>query len=250
MSIVWDGTDLSTYGFTLMGEGSEESGLLSLPGMRRQVTDMPGRAWPEVVDLGRDPRDIRLSCALIATTHATLLSYRASFLALVSGSDFVALTVPDITARRLMVHTDGEIAMPRPELAWDTLYLRFVWNLKSLHSFWEDGSLVAVTPVGAEITNDGHEPCPVTWTCTVTAALPTGLWFEVGGVRFTYSGALATNDVLVVSTDLPAVALNAVADMANTLTTAEFPWLAVGANAITKSSSGFTLGADYRRWYR
>ena len=56
MSIVWDGTDLATYGFTLMGDGSEESGLLSLPGMRRQVTEMPGRAWPEVVDLGRDPR--------------------------------------------------------------------------------------------------------------------------------------------------------------------------------------------------
>ena len=149
-----------------------------------------------------------------------------------------------------MVATVDTLEIPRPDAAWDRAFVRFQWSLRSRIPYWEDASLVTANPVVSPLTNSGDEPCPVIWTCTATAGLPTGLWFEVGGQRFTYSGALVLNDVLVVETELPTVKKNGTANWSSVATTALFPWLAVGANVVTKSSANFTLKAEYRRWWR
>jgi hypothetical protein len=143
-----------------------------------------------------------------------------------------------------------ELDMPRPGLPWITPYLRFTWALRSRIPYWEDSGLQIANPVTSPLSNTGDEPCPVVWTCTATNTLATGLWFEVAGERFTYSGALATGNVLVVETELPKARLTGVENWSNVTTTAKFPWLAVGANVVSKSSANFTLKAEYRRWWR
>jgi len=251
MAIVWESTTLDTaYGFSLIGEGQMESVLLSLPGLVRSETIIPGRVAPDVVIQRRDVRKVTLDCALFADTHANLLVYRDQFVNLVGDGSYGALTVPDRAATRIMVATVDEIAIPRPDAAWERAFVRFQWSLRSRIPYWEDTTLVTANPVVSPLTNDGDEPCPVIWTCTATAALGSGLYFEVAGQRFTYSGALALNDVLVVETELPTVKKNGTANWSNVATTALFPWLAVGANVVTKSSSDFTLKAEYRRWWR
>jgi hypothetical protein len=250
-SVAWNGTDLAaTYGFNLAGEGQLERGLLSLPGLALQESLIPGRVAADFTILRRNVRAAKLDCALLAADHTTLLTYRDAFVNLVGDGAMGALTVPDRASTRLMVATVEELDMPRPNLPWITPLLRFTWSLRSRIPYWEDLDLQTISPVASSITNDGDEPCPVQWTCTATDTLATGLYFEVAGERFTYSGALATNDVLVIDTELPAVRKNDVVDWANTATTAKFPWLSVGANTITKSSANFTLRADYRRWWR
>lgn len=251
MPIAWNGTDLDvTYGFSLIGEGQMESGLLSLPGLVRQETVIPGRVSPDVTIQRRDTRAVKLDCALWADTHADLLAYRDQFVNLVGNGDYGSLTVPDRAATRLMVATVDDLDIPRPDMAWDRAWVRFTWSLRSRTPYWEDLAAITANPVVSPLVNDGDEPCPVVWTCTATANLPTGLWFEVGGQRFTYSGALVTNDILTVETELPKAKPNGVENWSDVTTTAKFPWLSLGANAITKSSANFTLKAEYRRWWR
>ena len=251
MAIVWNSTTLDTaYGFSLIGEGQMEAGLLSLPGFVRQETIIPGRVAPDVTLQRRDVRAVKLDCALFAADHSTLLSYRDQFVNLVGDGGYGALTVPDRTTTRLMVATVDELAIPRPDMAFDRAWVRFGWALRSRIPYWEDASLQTANPVVSPLANTGDEPCPVVWTCTATGALAGGLWFEVAGQRFTYTGALVLNDVLTVETELPTVKKNGTLNWSNVATTALFPWLAVGSNVVTKSSADFTLRADYRRWWR
>jgi len=251
MALVWDSTTLdSSYGFSLLGEGQMESGLLSLPGFVFAETIIPGRVAPDVTLQRRDVRKVTLDCALFAADHATLLTYRDQFVNLVGDGAYASLTVTDRMATRLMVATVDELVIPRPDAAWERAWVRFQWSLRSRIPYWEDSSLQTANPVTSPLANTGDEPCPVTWTCTVTGTLASGLWFESGGERFTYSGALTSGDVLVVETELPTVTLNGTANWSNVATSALFPWLQVGDNVVTKSSSDFALKAEYRRWWR
>lgn len=103
------------------------------------------------------------------------------------------------------------------------------------------------TRAAGSVNNTGKLDAYPTYTCTVTDTLASGLTFTVGGVTFTYTGALVATDVLEVMTDLPDVEKNGTRDFANTGSAAEFPTLSPGSNTVTKSSPDFTLDVAFRR---
>lgn len=165
-------------------------------------------------------------------------------------------------------------------------YISSSYSSKTFVSTWADYSMVATAPVGALtarvtiaqngdgtrevlidsvqlelggaatsfvlescVVNGGDLPAYPIITCTATNNLPSGLWFQIGTQRFTYTGAITTGQVLVVTTDVPNVTLNGVVAFANTDPTSEFPLLGLGINEITKSSVNFTVGLSWRRQY-
>jgi hypothetical protein len=128
--------------------------------------------------------------------------------------------------------------------------VEFRWELER-YPWWEDADEITASVAGTSgsIYNTGTLEAPATYTCTATAELADGLSFSVGGKIFAYEGAIANGQVLIVYTTPPDVTLAGTRDFANTSSSAEFPTLAAGENAIIKSSADFDFEVSFRRRY-
>lgn len=218
------------------------------------VADTPvtGRSIPNPVLVRRKVVGMQMKCVVAADSHEELIR---KLLALEAVLDPEALYQEFRIENRPNERTFARVIDFPVEIS----SLPFLANVVTFalrlerYPWWEDAEARAVTFAGATltgtVTNTGTKEAWPVYTCTVTAALAGGLTITVGSDVFTYTGALAPGDVLVVSIDdaLPDVTLNGIRDFANTAISSVFPVLAVGANTVTKSSAGYDLTVSHRR---
>lgn len=114
------------------------------------------------------------------------------------------------------------------------------------------GTVDASTSVryGNILTNAGDLEVDAVYECTVSSAMSGGLSFSVNGRPFTYSGALASGDVLTVHTEIQDAELGGVSVFRYVVAGSHFPRLAPGDNTITLSDdTKFSLTVRYHRRY-
>lgn len=240
----FNGVNLGAYGLVTGGlKGPHDSA-----GEEVARTWIAGRDVPSDVAIRRELVPVRIKCTLAKDTHEELVKTLDDLRAFMSPRlGFVPLMVPDRPGERTFAKSKGfavnidSLPYYQTVVEWDWALERFPW--------WEDETERTVPIAGASgtITNTGTLPAIPVYTCSVGATLSSGLSFTVDGVTFDYDGALVNTDVLVVYTDLPDVYKNGTRDFANVNAAAEFPTLAVGDNAVTKSSTSFTLSTAFRR---
>lgn len=151
---------------------------------------------------------------------------------------------PDL---RTLARTQRGFAISIDSIPYLADAVEFDWTLDRV-GWWEDVDITTKTdPV--LINNTGSLPCWPTYTCTVAAALATGLTFTANGKTFTYTGALVATDVLVVNTEAMTVTKNGASAIANVDNDTAWPELVTGGNNVSKSSANFSLKVEYRRRY-
>lgn len=244
----FNGVDLARYGLVT----SQVGGTLGLAGREVARLFIPGRDEPADRDLRGSLEQVLWHCVVKGDSHSDLVDKLAHLKGLLSPRlGFRELRVPDRWAQRTFARCKG-FPVKLDKLPYLSDVVEFDLTFER-YPYWEDviAAAVAVDDLSGSVTNTGQMPCPATYTCWVTAALAGGLSFGAGNATFTYQGALGAGDVLVVTSDLysdpPDVTLNGVRDFGNTHPDAAFPALAVGANAISKSSADFSLGVTWRR---
>ncbi|MBN1632291.1 MAG: phage tail family protein [Thermoleophilia bacterium] len=238
----FNGVDLGYYGLVT----PKVSGLDSPAKEEMARTWVPGRSNPNDVPVRCELEDVVFGCVVVEDTPEELCRKLGVLRGLMSSRlGWCELKVP---ARRLGLRTFARslgFPVSIDSLPYDRCDVEFDWKLER-YGWWEDENPRTLTDP-ASINNTGDLDAYPTYTCTVTDTLADGLYFQVGSDVFTYEGALANEDVLVVETDLPNVLLNGTRDFGNTASAAQFPALSPGANAVTKSSTDFTLGVSFRR---
>lgn len=240
----FDGVNLGAYGLAT----SAVSGVHDSADEEVARTWIAGRDVPSDVAIRRELVPVRFRCALSKDTHEELVQALDELRDLMSPRlGFVALMVPDRPGERTFAKSKG-FAVKIDALPYYQTAVEWDWTLER-YPWWEDETERTVSIAGASgtITNTGTLPAYPVYTCTVGGSLASGLSFVVDGVTFDYNGALVNTDVLVVYTDMPDVTKNGTRDFANVNAAAEFPTLAVGDNAVTKSSTSFTLSTAFRR---
>lgn len=228
------------------------SGIFGSPDVDTAETIVPGRSVPSITVVRRKVMPVRMKCIVSGEDHFQLVAKLSDLASILDpeqlwGEFGVENRPGERTYARVLGWPVGidwlpyKIRMVEFDLSWE----RYPW--------WEDENAHSLTLTGATLTgtatNNGSKEAFPTYTCTVTDnTLTTGLTITVGSDVFTYTGALVTNDVLVVTTDeeLPDVTLNGTRDFANTSASATFPTLAVGANTVTKSNDSFDLVVSWR----
>lgn len=247
-NITLNGVDLSTYGLVTPGV----SGVHDLPAMEVSHTVIPGRDYPDETDQRLSMRRLVFACAVVGDDHADLVTKLAALKGYLSPTlGYCALTITDLTAKRIMARSQG-FPVRMDAIPYWAESVEFSLEF-SAYPWWEDATdqadLIASSP--GTVDNGGDLVCYPTYTCTLSAVLAGGLYFEIQGKRFTYEGALAATDVLVVTTDpaAPDVTLNGTRDFANTADDAEYPELVTGTNTVVLSSASFTLNVSRRERY-
>lgn len=247
-NITFNGVDLSSYGLVTPGV----AGVHDLPAMEVSRTTIPGRDYPDETDQRLSMRTLVFSCVVVGDDHADLVSDLAVLKGHLSPTlGYRALTITDLADKRIMARSQG-FPVRIDAIPYWAEAVEFTLKFAA-YPWWEDASeqCDTVTAISDTVTNGGDLPCYPTYTCTVTAALAGGLYFEISGERFTYEGALANTDVLIIYADpaAPDVTLNGSRDFANVADDAEFPPLLVGPNTVALSSTNFSLKVDRRERY-
>lgn len=230
------------------------SGVHDLPEPDLDILYLPGCDTAQVTVLRNQMRRLQFDAAVTGADHATMLSYlRILKAALMTDDQFHALVVSDRNGQQIQaLRTGFPVDIDRiPALIRG---VRFPLGFLA-YPYWEDSTPQSVHVVASPTTvaNAGDQACYPTYTCAVSDTLAGGLWFQVGTVRFTYTGALVNTDSLVVESDplLRDVTLNGTRAWAGvSWATTSFPSLAVGDNTVTLSDvSKFHLTVAYRRRY-
>lgn len=246
MSITFNGVDLGDYGLVT----PKMSGVHDLADVAVEQVFIPGYALPAERQLRDALVTMRFSCVVAGDSHSDLIDKLSVLKALVSPRlGWKYLTVSSLSDLRTLARFNG-FPINIEALPYDTDVVTF--ELTSQRApWWEEVTAQTTTISGTtgQVINDGQLPCWPIYTCTVTATLSSGLYFEVNGERFTYSGALASGDILAVETEMPAVSKNGTDAMASITEDCMFPGLGVGVSTISKSSSDFVLNVSYRRRY-
>lgn len=240
------GVDLGAYGLVT----SRVSGHQSLAGQEVARAWTPGRSVPNDVVVRRSLEKIAYHCVVAEDTHDELVAALRTLRGYMSPElGWGALIVPDRPGMRTMARSLG-FELDIDSLPYLVTVAEWEWRLER-YPWWEDEGAQSVTIAGTngKVYNTGQLETHPTYTCTVSDTLATGLTFSVGGEEFVYTGALVNADVLVIETDLPDVKLNGSRDFGNTSSAAAFPTLAVGSNAVIKSSADFSLAVSFRRRY-
>jgi len=225
----------------------EVAGVFDLAADEVARTWIPGRYAPSDVSIRRSLVDMQLHCVVSDTTHAGLTSRLYILRGYLSpGLGFCTFAIENRKYQRTWAKCKG-IPVAIEQRPYGTLVVEFDLAFER-YPYWEDLSAISVNNP-ASINNSGDLVTYPIYTCTVTDTLGTGLTFTVDGKTFSYTGALAGTDVLVVETELPDVLLNGTRDFGNVSSIAEFPPLSVGVNIVGKSSDKFTLNVSYRRRY-
>lgn len=246
-NIAFAGVDLSAYGLITPGV----AGIHDLQTMQVSEQWIPGRTIPSHTDLRRAMRQLTFECIVVGRNHVDLVSKLRALKGLLSPElGFCPLTVTDLPGLQVMARSLG-FPIKTDALPYITDVVEFSLSFAAF-PYWEDAEeqTTSVAGLSGGVTNDGDLVTYPAWVCEVTIALPAGLSFTVaGGGRqwaFSYKGALEPGDVLTVKTELPDVILNGSSAFANTDADADYPPLAAGMNAVSKSSSSYTLTAAYR----
>lgn len=246
-NITFNSVDLSGLGLVTPGA----AGVHDLAGVVVSQTFVPGYALPNEAELRDDLVTMTFQCAVVGTSHADLVTkLRALRVALSPRLGWKYLTMTDLATERTLARCKG-FPINFDAIPYDMEAVRFALTFFRA-PWWEDvtaqTATVAASP-GAVDNTGGLVAWPV-YTCTLLADMPTGLSFTVGGTTFTYTDPLVTGDSLVVTTELPDVALNGSRSLSGTDPAAEFPGLGAGVNVVTLSDdSKFRLGLSYRRRY-
>lgn len=246
-NITFSGVDLSAYGLVTPGV----AGVHDLAGVVVAQTFVPGYALPNESELRDDLVTMPFQSVVAGDTHADLVSKLHILRTLLSPRlGWKYLTVADVPDKRTLARCKGfpvninAIPYDQQAAEFTLTFLRAPW--------WEDATAQTATISSSpgSVSNAGDLVCWPVYTCTLLGNMASGLNFSVAGQTFTYTGALTTGNSLVVTTELPDVALNGTRSLAGVASAATFPGLGVGANAITLSdASKFRLGLSYRRRY-
>lgn len=247
-NLTWNAVDLSSLGLVT----PRAQGIHDLAGVVTSRTFVPGYALPNEVELRDELVTMSFGCVVYSdTSHDDLVSKLLALrVALSPRLGWKYLSVTDISAKRTLAR-----ARPFPVSIDRIPYLQTAVEFTLQFDrapWWEDvtaqTATVAASP-GAVNNTGGLVAWPV-YTCTLLADMAAGLTFTVGGTTFTYTDPLVTGDSLVVTTELPDVALNGSRSLSGTDPAAEFPGLGAGVNVVTLSDdSKFRLGLSYRRRY-
>lgn len=241
----FDGHDLGLCGLVV----SEISGVHDLPDAEIARTFIGGRDHPSDVQVRNKLVEMRLKCVVAKDTHDELVTALKTLRGLMSPAlEWCEFRLPsDRSGERTFARSKG-FGISIDSIPFDQNAVEWTWGLER-YPWWEDLATRTATIAAATgtIYNTGLLDAYPIYTCTAGAAFASGLTFSVGGVTFSYTGAIGNGQVLVVYTDLPDVTLQGTRDFANTSSSAEFPLLSPGANAVVKSSANFTLAAAFRR---
>ena len=242
-NITFNSVDLSAQGLVT----SEANGLHTLAPMELRRVMRPGTPVPSDIKLYRSLVTLTFKCVTVATTHANLvtaLNTLKGYLSPELGWKYLLST--DVSSKRTLARCLG-FPVNIDALPYDTDCVEYDLAFERL-PFWEDSSAQTATNPSS-VNNDGQLPCYPVYTCTCTAACGSGIKFTVNGKSFTYSSALAINDVVVVDAEACTVTKNAANAISGVLSTTEFPELATGSNTCTKDVGTFTWAWSYRRRY-
>jgi hypothetical protein len=205
---------------------------------------VPGSSLPCDTVLRRDLESMVFPCVVSGTSHSNLVGKLAVLKEAMSPAlGWCTFAIADRPGYRTFAYSQG-FPLRLDMLPYRLTVVEFDWSLDR-YPYWEDASATSVTDP-ANIINNGHLPTYPTYTCTVTDTLAGGLTFTVAGKTFTYSGALVATDVLVVDPEAFTCTKNGSLDMANVLTTTDWPELVTGTNTVSKSSADFTLQVSCR----
>jgi hypothetical protein len=242
-NIAWQAIDLFSLGLITRGVSGVHD--LIPPVTTRQF--VAGSALPYDHRLREhDIGQMTFDCAVGGDDHADLVAkLRAIRRAASPRKDWGFFTIVDLPGLRCLALPE-KLPVSISSIPYWQYVTEFNWSWQRL--WWEDAEAISVNDP-LSIDNTGDLPCWPTYTCTVTGSLPSGLWFEVGGRRFTYTGALSPGAVLVVRAEAMTCLLNGAHDMARVALGTAWPELLVGSNAINKSSANYTLSVAYRRRY-
>lgn len=224
-----------------------------LPDRELSILKLPGSDTPHVTVIRRQTRSLQFRAVAVGTSHSDLVTKLGTLKGyLMPDDDFHALIVADRSSQRIMALCEG-FPINISSMPDDYLAIEFGLNFLA-YPYWEDASAQSthITSSPTTVANGGQMVCYPTYTCEINATMATGLWFQVGSNRFTYTGALASSDSLVVESDqqLPDVKLNGTRAWAGVAAASVFPSLAVGNNTVTLSDAAkFHLTVAYRRRY-
>jgi hypothetical protein len=238
-NIAFNGIGLSPY---LVTPGV--SGVHDMPPAVVSRQFIPGSSLPSDTIQRRDLPTLNFNCVVVGDDHDDLVSTLKTLKPLISPElGWCTFWIKDRPLERTWAFSRG-LPIKIDQLPYLTDVVEFQWSLDR-YPWWEDIALTTATDP-ASITNSGDlETWPI-YTCTVINAMAGGLHFHVGSLAFTYSGDLDPADVLVIDAEAMTCKLNGTLDMANVLSTTDFPSLAVGVNTISKSSADYTLAVAYR----
>lgn len=239
----FNGVDLGEYGLVTPAV----SGIFDLAAeeVARVFTD--GRDIPHDTMKRASLVPVAWSCVVEGDDHAALRDKLTVLRALLSPRlGWCPMTVENRAGQQTMARCLG-FPVKIDALPYGASVVEFELQFER-YPWWEDATpqTVSVTTSPQTINNTGALPAYPVYTCTATQTLAAGLSFSVGS-GFAYNGALADEDVLVVTTDLPDVTVNGVRDFAHTHPDSAFPTLVPGENSVVKLTSGYSLGVAYRR---
>jgi len=248
-NIVYDGNDLSTFGLVTPGV----SGAHDLPGVELQETYVPGSDAPDVQVVRRSTRKLTFHCIVVSeTSHDDLVDKLEALKALLSPSKgYCTLTITDRPDQQISAVSLG-FPVNIDSIPYLSRWVEFDLAFQAAVPWWEDDTEQTATIASGDATgsldNLGSGHCWPIYTCTVGGSpLAGGLTFTIEGKTYTYEGALAAADVLVIDTEACTTTKNGSADMAGTADDCEYPELVTGTNHITAKTTGFELAIGYRR---
>ena len=242
------GIELANYGLFTPGV----QGIHDLAGVVVSQTFVPGYALPNESVLRDDLISMSIPCAVYSdVSHADLVTKLHTLRTYLSPRrGWKTLTVTDVTSKRTLARCEGfpikidQIPYLQTLVEFNLRFIRAPW--------WEDvtAQTATITSSPGSVSNTGDLECWPIYTATLIDTAAGGIWFTVGGQKFTYEDALAIADVLVVTTELPDCTLNGARDLDGVKSDSIFPGLGVGSNAIVLSDdTKFSLGLSYRRRY-
>ncbi len=244
-NLTFDDVDLSALGLITPGV----QGVHDLAGIVVSQTFVPGYALPNESVLRDELVQMEIACVVEGTNHADLVGKLHTLRTYLSPRlGWKYLTVEGLTGKRTLARWD-KFPIGFDVLPYFVTVAEFTlsgWRAP----WWEDASEQSATITSSPDTvmNDGDLPCWPMYTCTLSADMPSGLWFEVQGIRFSYEGGLVQNDVLVVETELPDVTLNGSRAISGVADDSEFPGLGAGESEVVLSDdTKFSLGIAFRR---
>jgi hypothetical protein len=247
VGLIFDNIDLGLWG--LVTPGIE--GIHSQSASKTTEVFVPGYSLPHGSDLRDDLVAMKFECVVGGNDHADLVDKLHGIRKLISPRmGWKHLMVPDLPGLRTLARFDG-FTVAIEAIPYVMRVVEFTLTGRRA-PWWEDADpqTVAITTSTATITNTGDLPAWPVWTVTALAAAASGIWFEVGSERFTWSDALSAGDTLTITTELPDIELNGSRNLAGASLDAAYPALTEGANSITLSDSTlFSLAASYRRRY-
>lgn len=247
-NITFGGTDLSNIGELAT---SRVAGPHSITPLREKSYYLPGSNLRHEQELGPSTRTLAFRCVMRSTDHGGLVAAIENLKVAVSPSQVgeARLEVTDRPNQQILAKC-SKLEISFDEIPYHMTGIQFPLEFTTIGTYWEDTTALSadVTSSPATVINSGDILCYPVYTCSVTDTLANGLYFDVGSVRFDYSGALASGDTLVIDSEAMTCKLNGTSTISDTADDCEYPALPTGENTITLSDdTKFSLNISYRR---